>query len=60
MTILIDKNKKVLVLIFIMNSNIIKDVLEYSHNNLEEFIESQRFIYSDIKYKVENFQKKKD
>ncbi|HOW29823.1 MAG TPA: AAA family ATPase [archaeon] len=42
-----------------MEANIIKDILNYSSNNLEDFTESQRFIFTDIESKVNHFFKKR-
>lgn len=42
-----------------MDVNIIKDVLKYSSNNLEDIIESQRFMFSEIQEKIIHFSKKR-
>ena len=42
-----------------MDATIIKDILKYSSNNLEEIIESQRFIFKEIENKVNHFSKKR-
>jgi len=42
-----------------MNANIIKDILKYNSNNLENFTESQRFIFANIETKVNHFFKKR-
>jgi len=42
-----------------MDANIIKDVLKYNSNNLDDFTESQRFIFKEIENKVNHFLKKR-
>jgi predicted AAA+ superfamily ATPase len=42
-----------------MDANIIRDILIYSNNNLEDFTESQRFMFLDIEDKVNHFFKKR-
>lgn len=42
-----------------MDANIIKDILKYNSNNLENIIESQRFLFEDIENKVNHFFKKR-
>ncbi len=42
-----------------MDANIIKDVLKYNSNNLDDFTESQRFIFKEIENKVNHFFKKR-
>ena len=42
-----------------MNVNTIKEILKYSENNLEDFTESQRFIFKDIENKINHFSKKR-
>ncbi len=42
-----------------MDTNAIKEVLKFSDNNLDDFTESQRFLFSEIESKISHFSKKR-
>jgi len=42
-----------------MDANAIKEVLKFSNNNLDDFTESQRFLFSEIESKIFHFSKKR-